>query len=75
MLAVPARWDPLTLLAQLGTDGSQPSAALDRPELRARVIGLGIDLDPQGEAGFASFLSAQIATWGRVVREANIRPD
>jgi hypothetical protein len=39
------------------------------------VIGLGIDLDPQGEAGFASFLSAQITTWGRVVREANIRPD
>lgn len=50
-------------------------AALDRPELRARVVGLGIDLDPQGEAGFARFLSAQIATWGRVVRENNIRPD
>ena len=50
-------------------------AALDRPELRARVVGLGIDLDPQGEAGFARFLSAQVATWGRVVRENNIRPD
>jgi tripartite-type tricarboxylate transporter receptor subunit TctC len=45
------------------------------PEIRARVIGLGIDLDPQGEAGFGPFLSAQIATWGRVVRENNIRPD
>jgi tripartite-type tricarboxylate transporter receptor subunit TctC len=50
-------------------------AALDRPELRARVVGLGIDLDPQGEAGFARFPSAQIATWGRVVRDNNIRPD
>jgi tripartite-type tricarboxylate transporter receptor subunit TctC len=50
-------------------------AALARPELRARVTGLGIDLDPQGEAGFARFLSQQIATWGRVVRENNIRPD
>jgi tripartite-type tricarboxylate transporter receptor subunit TctC len=50
-------------------------AALDRPELRARVVGLGVDLDPQGEAGFARFLSAQIATWGRVVRENDIRPD
>jgi tripartite-type tricarboxylate transporter receptor subunit TctC len=49
--------------------------ALDVPELRARVTGLGIDLDPQGEEGFARFLSAQIATWGRVVRENNIRPD
>jgi tripartite-type tricarboxylate transporter receptor subunit TctC len=50
-------------------------AALDKPELRARVVGLGIDLDPQGEAGFARFLSTQIATWGRVVRENGIRPD
>jgi tripartite-type tricarboxylate transporter receptor subunit TctC len=50
-------------------------AALDKPEVRQRVIGLGIDLDPLGEAGFARFLSAQIATWGRVVRENNIRPD
>jgi tripartite-type tricarboxylate transporter receptor subunit TctC len=50
-------------------------AALDRPELRARVTALGIDLDPQGEAGFARFLSTQIATWGRVVRENNIWPD
>jgi tripartite-type tricarboxylate transporter receptor subunit TctC len=50
-------------------------AALDKPEVRQRVLGLGIDLDPQGEAGFAPFLSAQIATWGRVVRENNIRPD
>jgi tripartite-type tricarboxylate transporter receptor subunit TctC len=49
--------------------------ALDQPELRGRVTGLGIDLDPQGEEGFARFLSAQIATWGRVVRENNIRPD
>ncbi|WP_237217094.1 Bug family tripartite tricarboxylate transporter substrate binding protein [Falsiroseomonas oryziterrae] len=50
-------------------------AALDRPDIRSRVVGLGIDLDPQGEAGFARFLSAQIATWGRVVRENDIRPD
>ncbi|MGX9965642.1 tripartite tricarboxylate transporter substrate binding protein [Roseomonas sp. F4] len=44
-------------------------------ELRQRITALGIDLDPQGEAGFAPFLSTQIATWGRVVRENNIRPD
>jgi len=49
--------------------------ALAVPETNARVRALGIDLDPQGEAGFGSFLSAQIATWGRVVRENNIRPD
>ena len=49
--------------------------ALDVPELRQRILGLGIDLNPQGEAAFMQFLSSQIATWGRVVRENNIRPD
>ena len=49
--------------------------ALGVPELRQRILGLGIDLNPQGEAAFMQFLSAQIATWGRVVRENNIRPD
>lgn len=49
--------------------------ALEVPELRQRILGLGIDLNPQGEAGFVPFLSTQIATWGRVVRENNIRPD
>jgi tripartite-type tricarboxylate transporter receptor subunit TctC len=50
-------------------------AALDQPALRQRVLGLGIDLEPQGEAPFRAFLAAQIATWGRVVRENEIRPD
>ncbi|WP_209318271.1 tripartite tricarboxylate transporter substrate-binding protein [Falsiroseomonas selenitidurans] len=49
--------------------------ALAVPEVRARVIGLGIDLDPKGESEFGPFLSRQIATWGRVVRDNNIRPD
>jgi tripartite-type tricarboxylate transporter receptor subunit TctC len=49
--------------------------ALDIPEVRARVVGLGIDLDPQGEAVFGPFVARQMETWARVVRENNIRPD
>lgn len=49
--------------------------ALDVPELRERVLGLGIDLDPQDGPAFGRFLTAQIENWGRVVRENNIRPD
>jgi tripartite-type tricarboxylate transporter receptor subunit TctC len=49
--------------------------SLDIPELRERVIGLGIDLDPQGEAVFGPFIARQMETWARVVRENNIRPD
>ncbi|WP_207538480.1 tripartite tricarboxylate transporter substrate binding protein [Sabulicella rubraurantiaca] len=50
-------------------------AALAKPEVGQRVQALGIDLDPQGEPVFARLLANQIATWGRVVRENNIRPD
>jgi tripartite-type tricarboxylate transporter receptor subunit TctC len=50
-------------------------SALAVPEIRQRVIGLGIDLDPQGEAVFGPFLARQMETWARVVRENNIRPD
>jgi tripartite-type tricarboxylate transporter receptor subunit TctC len=49
--------------------------ALENGTVRERITGLGIDLDPQGPDAFASFLDHQIATWGRVVRENNIRPD
>lgn len=49
--------------------------ALDIPEVRERVIGLGIDLDPQGAAVFGPFIARQMETWARVVRENNIRPD
>jgi tripartite-type tricarboxylate transporter receptor subunit TctC len=49
--------------------------ALAIPEISQRVIGLGIDLDPQGEAVFGPFVARQMETWARVVRENNIRPD
>ncbi|BDG72490.1 tripartite tricarboxylate transporter substrate-binding protein [Roseomonas fluvialis] len=49
--------------------------ALDVPEIRSRVLGLGIDLDPQGEAVFGPFVARQMEVWAQVVRENNIRPD
>jgi tripartite-type tricarboxylate transporter receptor subunit TctC len=49
--------------------------AIAEPAVRERMEGLGVDVEPQGPEGFRAFLSAQIATWGRVVRERNITPD
>ncbi len=49
--------------------------ALQAPEVRERFAAFRIDLDPQGPDAFRSFLDRQIETWGRVVRENNIRPD
>jgi len=48
---------------------------LAEPEVRARVIALGIDLDPQGAEVFGPFIARQIAVWGQVVRDNAIRPD
>lgn len=50
-------------------------SALEVPAIRERVLALGIDLDPQGEAVFGPFIARQMEIWGRVVRENNIRPD
>jgi tripartite-type tricarboxylate transporter receptor subunit TctC len=49
--------------------------ALEVPEVRERVAALHIDLAPEGPEEFRRFLDRQIETWGRVVRENNIRPD
>ncbi len=48
---------------------------MSQEAVRNRFADLAIDVDPQGPAGFRSFLDAQMDLWGRVVRERNIRPD
>lgn len=51
-------------------------SALDAPEVRGRMADpLGIDVVASAPDEFAAFLDRQMETWGRVVRENNIRPD
>ena len=50
--------------------------ALGEPELRARLTGpLGIDVVGSTPEEFGAFFKAQMALWGRVVQENNIRSD
>ena len=50
--------------------------ALAVPEVRARLSGpLGIEVVGSTPEAFGGFLDTQMETWGRVVRENNIRPD
>lgn len=50
--------------------------ALAVPEVRARLSGpLGIDVVGSTPEAFGVFLDTQMDTWGRVVRDNNIRPD
>ena len=46
------------------------------PEVRERLVNImGIELRNEGGAAFGAFLDRQFDTWGRVIRENNIRPD
>jgi tripartite-type tricarboxylate transporter receptor subunit TctC len=50
--------------------------ALALPEVRQRIGGvMGVDIDPKDGPAFREFLARQIAIWGKVVRENEIRPD
>jgi tripartite-type tricarboxylate transporter receptor subunit TctC len=50
--------------------------AIALPAVQDRLAGvMGIELAPGGPDVFAGFLERQMETWGRVVRENDIRPD
>lgn len=50
--------------------------AIALPAVQERLAGvMGIELAPGGPDVFAGFLERQMETWGRVVRENDIRPD
>ena len=50
--------------------------ATEVPEVRERLVNImGIELTTEGPDAFAAFLDRQIDTWGRVIRDNNIRPD
>ena len=47
--------------------------ALQAPDLRARIEASGTEPGGEPQAQFARVLAEEMATWARVVREANIR--
>jgi tripartite-type tricarboxylate transporter receptor subunit TctC len=51
------------------------AAVLASPEIREKMKGLGAEVVASSPAEFASFMEKESAKWGRVVREANIKPE
>ena len=47
---------------------------LAMPELRQRLVDLGVDVEPQNSAEFAAFFRAETAKWIKTAREAGIVP-
>jgi tripartite-type tricarboxylate transporter receptor subunit TctC len=50
------------------------AASLARPEVKARLAGLGLEPAPMAPEEFAEFIKKEIAKWTREVREAGIEP-
>ncbi len=50
-------------------------AVLDAPDIREKLLQSGATPAPMSSAEFGKFLSEELARWGRVVREKNIKED
>lgn len=49
--------------------------ALNAPEVRGKLAGLGANVVGNSPPEFAAFIRAEYARWGKVVRDAGIRAD
>ena len=49
--------------------------ALAQPEVRERFAAAGLEVASSSPAEFAAFIRSEIAKWGRVAKEANIKLD
>lgn len=50
-------------------------AQLGTPDVRARLVKAGFDLDGRSGAAFADFIAGETERWSKVVRAGNIKPE
>ncbi len=67
-LLVPAK-TPATIVARLSTETSR---VLNRPDMRERLASAGEEITPGPEA-FTALLKADMAKWGKIVRDAGVK--
>jgi tripartite-type tricarboxylate transporter receptor subunit TctC len=67
-LLVPAK-TPVAIVARLSTEASR---VLGRPDMRERLASAGEEVTPGPEA-FTALLKADIAKWGKIVRDAGVK--
>lgn len=49
--------------------------ALDRPDVRAKLTGLGAEPIGNSPAEFAAMIKSETAKWSKIVKDANIKPE
>ena len=50
-------------------------AVLAKPDVREKLAGAGVDMDPQNAATLARTIDAEITKWRGWVKTANIQPE
>ena len=63
---------PREVVAKINADVER---ALQAPDLRERIINTGGEPQGGGSEAFAAFIRAEVAKWGKTIKEANIRFD
>ena len=48
---------------------------LERPDVKQRLLELGVDLRPNAPEDFASYIRSEVASWAKLVKDAGIEPE
>jgi tripartite-type tricarboxylate transporter receptor subunit TctC len=48
---------------------------LERPDVKQRLLELGVDLRPNSPEDFASYIRSEVASWAKLVKDAGIEPE
>jgi len=61
---------PKAVIARLAAETAKVLAS---PAIKNDAANSGYELDPAGPEEFAAFVRAEIAKWGKVIKDANIK--
>jgi tripartite-type tricarboxylate transporter receptor subunit TctC len=78
-------FDDLTWIAFFAPAGTPPDVvarlnaevnkALQNPEVKEKLVGLGFDVKPQSAAEFGTFLREEVAKWAQAVKDSGAKVD
>ena len=63
---------PAAIVERLSTDVNQ---IIREPEVRTKLLGLGLEPSTMTQPQFAAFQKAEVAKWAKLIKSANIRID
>ena len=65
----------LTVLAPVYYQNKEIDAIVAEPDMKARLVGLGLQPMSLTSAEFGKFIAGQIDKWAKVIKSAGIKPE